>query len=144
MNTLRDSVDEYLALRRSLGFKLERPGQLLAQFATYCHDAGSETVTTELALAWARQPSAARPFWWANRLSTVRSFARHLHALDPRHEVPPTDLLPVGPHRAEPFIYSQADIAGLVAAADTLPRPLMAATYRTYIGLLAVTGMRAG
>lgn len=63
---------------------------------------------------------------------------RHLHALDPRHEVPPTDLVPVGTHRAEPFIYSQADVAGLVAAADQFPHPLMAAAYRTYIGLLAV------
>jgi integrase len=74
----------------------------------------------------------------------VRSFARYLHALDPRHEVPPPDLLPIGRRRAEPFIYSPEEIAGLMLAAHQLPNPLMAATYYTYIGLLAATGMRAG
>jgi len=133
MTTLVESVDDYLALRRSLGFKLGRPGQLLAQFARYCQEIGSDKVTTELALAWARQPATARSFWWAHRLSTVRAFARYLHA-----------LLPVGRHRAQPYIYSPTEIADLVQAAGQIAHPLMSATYRTYIGLLSVTGMRAG
>jgi integrase len=117
---------------------------LLAQFASYLQKAEAATITTELALAWARQPATARPFWWAHRLSTARGFARYLHALDPRHEVPPPDLLPAGPHRAEPFIYTPTETADLVRAAGQVAHPLMAATYSTYIGLLAATGMRAG
>ncbi len=144
MTTLAESVDDYLVFRRSLGFKLGRPGQLLAQFARYCQEAGSDRLTTDLALAWARQPTTARSFWWAHRLSTVRPFARYLHALDPRHEVPPSDLLPVGRHRAEPYIYSPTEITDLVQAAGAMAHPLLSATYGTYIGLLAVTGMRAG
>ena len=144
MTTLPERVEQYLALRRSLGFKLGRSGQLLTQFAVYCQELGSDLVTTELALAWARQPAAARPLWWSYRLSAVRSFARYLHAVEPRHEVPPPDLLPRGPRWAEPFIYSVTDIANLLKAAGSLPHPLISGTYRTYIGLLAVTGMRAG
>jgi integrase len=144
MSALTESAAEYLALRRSLGFKLGRPGQLVAQFASYCSAAGSDLVTTELALAWARLPATRRQLWWSYRLNAVRGFARYLHALDPHHEVPPTDLLPAGPRRAEPFIYTATEIADLMSAAREMPHPLMAATYQTYVGLLAATGMRAG
>jgi integrase len=144
MSTLTESAEQYLALRRSLGFKLGRPGQLVTQFASYCSAAGSDLVTTELALAWARLPATRRQLWWSYRLNAVRGFARYLHALDSRHEVPPPDLLPGGPRRAEPFIYSATEIVDLMSAAHEMPHPLMAATYQTYIGLLAATGMRAG
>ena len=144
MSSLSEHVDEYLSLRRGLGFKLDRPGQLLVQFAHYCEEHRADTVTIEVALNWARQPAAARPFWWAHRLSTVRSFARYLHAMDSRHEVPPPDLLPSGPHRGEPFIYSASEVSALLRAAGELAHPFRSATMATYIGLLAVTGMRAG
>jgi integrase len=142
--TLRDRVDAYIALRRGLGFKLRWTDQLLAQFADYCEAVGSEVVTIDLALAWARLPHSCQPSWWARRLNAVRPFARYMHALDTRHEVPPRDLLSAGSQRAEPFIYSDAEIAELMAATDRLRHPLKTATYRTYIGLLATTGMRAG
>ena len=141
--TLRDSVDAYIALRRGLGFKLRWTDQLLAQFAHYCEAAGSELVTIDLALAWARLPQSGQPSWWARRLSVVRPFARYMHAFDGRHEVPPRDLLPAGSQRAEPFIYTDAEVVALMTATDRLRHPLKVATYRTYIGLLAVTGMRA-
>ncbi|HXL43170.1 MAG TPA: tyrosine-type recombinase/integrase, partial [Gaiellaceae bacterium] len=48
------------------------------------------------------------------------------------------------PHRATPFLYADEEIAALFAAADTLRFPLRVATYRTLIGLLAVTGLRVG
>ena len=53
---LRQSVADYLAVRRSLGFRLARPEKLLAQFAGYLEQAGAATVTTEHALAWAVLP----------------------------------------------------------------------------------------
>ena len=85
MSSLSKHVDEYLSLRRGLGFKLGRPGQLLAQFARHCDELGAEIVTVELALQWARQPAGAHPLWWSHRLSTVRSFARYLYGFDCRH-----------------------------------------------------------
>jgi integrase len=145
MTGLRDALAGYLALRRSLGFKLERPGQLLADFTSYLEAAGAPTVTTELALAWATAPADADPTWWRARLAAVRPFARYLATRIPGTEVPPAGLLP-GPlsRRAVPYLYSPASIAGLLAAAGTISSPLRAATYQTFIGLLAVTGMRAG
>ena len=74
----------------------------------------------------------------------VRGFARHLQALDPDTEIPPAGLLPHRCRRVAPYLYSDADIAALMAAARALPSPQRAATYETLVGLLAVTGMRIG
>jgi integrase len=74
----------------------------------------------------------------------VRGFARWLAAFDPATEVPPAGLLPARSRRADPYPYTDADIAALMAAARAIALPLKAATYETLIGLLAVTGMRVG
>jgi integrase/recombinase XerD len=144
MSQLRTALDDYLWIRRALGFKLERAGRLLPQFVAYLERSGTRTITTELALAWAKQPADSQPEWWAHRMSEVRGFARHLHALDPRTEVPPVDLLPRQVCRATPYLYTEADVAALMQGARALHPPLRAATYETLVGLLAVTGMRVG
>ncbi len=144
MSGLRQSLADYLMLRRSLGYKLERPEKLLTQFIDYLDAHGVDTITVESALAWARLPDNANPNWWAHRLAAVRGFAAYLHTLDPATEVPARDLLPSRPQRASPYLYSDAEILALIDAAATLRSPLRAATYQTLIGLLAVTGMRVG
>jgi integrase len=144
MSPFERSLRDYLMMRRALGFKLERPAQLLADFVGYLDRAGARHITTELALHWATRPVEADPSWWGMRLSVVRPFARYLRTLDPRTEVPPPDLLPFRSPRATPYLYSRADVAALMAAARTMPSPFKAATYETLIGLLAVTGMRVG
>ena len=82
--------------------------------------------------------------WWHQRLAIVPGFARYLQAFDPRHEVPPVDLLPAKFRRAIPYLYSEAEIEALMHAARGIRSPLKAATYETLIGLLSVTGMRIG
>ena len=144
MKSLRKALNEYLAVRRALGFKLERNGRLLPDFIAYLERHGARAITTQLALAWARQPPDGHLAWWAARLSIVRGFAKHLQAIDPRTEVPPSDLLPCRTRRAIPYLYSEQDIARLTGAARQLRHPLRAATYSTFFGLLAVTGMRIG
>ena len=143
MNPLRQSLADYLALRRSLGFKLERTGKLLAQFVVYLEDLGEERLTTDHALAWAMLPTSTA-MWWSYRLSAVRRFATYLQTIDPTTEVPAADLLPQRPCRATPYLYSEAQIAALIQAAGTLRTPHRVATFRTLIGALSVTGMRIG
>lgn len=144
MSRLDPPLADYLRLRRALGYKLERAEKLLAQFITYLEKSGAERVTVSSALAWATLPAAGGSRWLAMRLTVVRGFAAYLHALDPRNELIPTDLLPDPGHRATPYLYSDTDIAALMAATATLRTPHRAATYETLIGLLAVTGMRVG
>lgn len=144
MSGLAAAVEEYLALRRSLGFALRDQDGLLGGFVTYLDSIGLDTVTTEAALAWAIQPSGADPSWHAKRLGYVRRFAAYLHAFDDRHEVPPRDLLANRTSRARPYLYSDDEVAALMAAARALSPQLRAATFETVIGLMAVTGMRPG
>jgi site-specific recombinase XerD len=144
MSTLRQSAQEYLAMRRSLGYQLQTQGRLLLEFVDYLQHTGADTITVEAAVAWARQPVGAAPIWWARRLSVVRCFARHLTTLDPACQVPPTDLLLARYQRITPYLYSPSEIAALVHAAGTLAVPLRAATYQALISLLAVSGLRVG
>lgn len=144
MNGLREALAGYLDLRRGLGFALERDAKLLNQFIAYLEEHGSSTVTVTDALAWATLPPTASPGWLRFRMQVVRGFAAYLRTLDPATEVPPANLLPGGPRRAVPYLYSPADIAALLAQADRLKTPLRRATTKTLIGLMAVTGMRGG
>jgi len=141
---LRQELADYLALRRALGYRMARPEKLLNQFLDYLAHHGASRITVATALDWARLPANGTSNWWAYRLSAVRGFATYLHALDPMHEVPAPDLLPQRPRRASPYLYSDAEIAALIAAANTLSTPLRRTTFATLIGLLAVTGIRAG
>jgi integrase len=145
MSALRGHLEDYLALRRGLGFKLGRPAQILEGFVGYLEQAGAATVTTAHALAWATAPAGADPTWWRARLAAIRPFARYLAPRVPGTEVPPPGLLP-GPssRRAVPYLYSGAEVAALMAAAGAIRTPFRAATYQVLIGLLAVTGMRVG
>lgn len=141
MSPLHDALSDYLALRRALGFKLARTEKLLCQFLAYLHEHGQAKITIEHALRWATFPGGGDA-WRALRLGAVRGFASYLHSIDPEHEVPPAGLLPCPPHRATPYFYADADIAALMSATATLRTSHCVATYRTLIGLLAVTGMR--
>jgi integrase len=141
---LRDSLGDYLRMRRALGYRLVRPEKLLNQFLDHLDAAGVATVTSEAALAWSCLPAGGDVNWWAYRLSVVRGFATYLHTVDPAVEIPATDLLPWRPRRASPYLYSAADVAALLTAAETLSTPLRRATIATLIGLLTVTGMRVG
>ncbi|HEX9371413.1 MAG TPA: tyrosine-type recombinase/integrase [Roseiflexaceae bacterium] len=144
MTSLRAALEDYLRIRRRLGFEMPQDGRLLEGFVEFLEQAGAERITTELALAWARMPVHAHPHYWRQRLGVARGFARHLATIDPSSEVPSKDLLPATRPRVAPYIYSPAEIAALIDAARRLRPPLRAARHETLIGLLAVTGMRPG
>jgi integrase/recombinase XerD len=144
MSRLDAAVEDYLAVRHGLGFTLKGARPLLADFTEFLDREGAESITTDLAVAWASIPTGVDPVWWRQRLGTVREFARYLATIDPRTQIPPTDLLPAGHNRRTPYLYTDAEITALMAAGQTLSPPLRAATYTTLVGLLMVTGLRLG
>jgi integrase len=144
MSMLSGQVEDYLQLRRALGFKLERAGRILPQLVTYLAAAGAATVTSDLAIAWARLPEHAQPNHWAQRLAIARGFAAYLQAIDPATQVPPSGVFPTRRHRPTPYLWSQPDVCRLLESARALRPPLRAATYETLFGLLAASGMRVG
>jgi integrase/recombinase XerD len=152
MNTLRQAIEEYLALRRSLGFKMSDAGRALSEFATFMERLRAPYVTQELALAWAQRPTHARPAHWASRLCHVRQFARHRSASDPRTQIPAPGLLPFKPTRAKPYLYTDTEIRQLLQAALHMPLSpkhrkhcaLLPWVYYCLFGLLSVSGLRVG
>lgn len=138
-------VDEYLALRRGLGFDLESPQWMLLDFARHADRVGHQgPLTIDLAVQWALSSSSSDPAQAARRLATVRQFARHRAVLDPATEIPPVGLLGRVRRRKTPHIYSDAEIASLLRQTTVL-RPqkgLRPRTYGAFFSLLVSTGLR--
>ena len=84
---LSRDIDQYLALRRAAGFQLQVQEGLLRHFACYAAARSQTHVCRQTAIAWAAQ--APSPTQRENRLATVRVFARHARAEDPRHSLRP-------------------------------------------------------
>jgi integrase len=144
VKALREELVDYLALRRSMGFKLRRAEKLLGQFVAHCEQIGAEAVTIEVALGWASLPEGASASWICHRLGVVRAFSRHLALLDDRTQVIPADAVAHRPARAIPFLYSEDQVLAMMAAARSLRSPVRQGTFETIIGLLWATGMRIG
>ncbi|WP_246217128.1 tyrosine-type recombinase/integrase [Paraburkholderia panacisoli] len=146
MNTLREAVQSYLALRRGLGFKLLLAGNALQDFVTFMEKRRAVHITLRRVLQWAQQPKHAQLATWAARLGYVRGFAQYYSAFDPHTEIPPCALMPYRPRRAKPYLYSSEEIETLLQAALTLSggMGLRPWTYYCFFGLLSVSGLRLG
>jgi integrase/recombinase XerD len=142
--SLRIRAEEYLALRRALGYQLQTEARMLLAFADHLDTAGQSTVTVQAALDWASQSRQASAQHRSRRLGVARGFAGYLVAFDATCEVPPPGLLPARAHRPTPYLYSPADIQAIVHAAGTIAAPLPAATMRALISLIAASGLRLG
>jgi integrase/recombinase XerD len=139
MSGLGELLDEYLALRRSVGFQLTEPARVLPDFVAFVESRGESTITVAAALEWAGQHRAP-----ARMLEPIRVFARYVQSVDPATEVPDVALCPRREVRPTPYLYSEDDIGALMAAARTIEHPLWARTCETVIGLLWASGLRIG
>lgn len=121
MNTLRSMLNDYLAIRRALGFKLHSEGTGLGTFVSYMETHGFGHITTDMALKWAVLPAFVQSVQHARRLGFIRGFARYCSAIDPRTQIPPVDLIPCVRLRPRPHFFSDEDIERLLQAAIELP-----------------------
>jgi integrase len=148
MKTMTREIDAYLRLRRGMGFKLEVDETHLKRFAAFLAERKADYITTELALEFACANERVGTVGRIGRLVSIRGLARHLHAIEPKHEIPPTGLIRCGKTRAKPRLCSKPELSRLLATAldvdATETRGLRPWTLQTLFGLLAVTGMRVG
>ncbi len=127
-------------MRCALGYELESPGRQLERFVTYLGADGHDRERGRVGHATGRGGSVV-----LGRAAVGGAPVRPSpQTIDPACEVPPARLLPYRSQRAIPYPYTPKQIAALMRAAASLPLPLMAATYPTLLGLLAVSGMRIG
>lgn len=144
MGELLGHVNDYLKFRRDMGFKLVREGYDLPELAAYVEATGATVLTSELAIAWARDRQCAQPITIAHRLGAARGFARYLKSIDPATEIPPLGVVDAHQQRLTPYLWSTEEIGVLLEGARQLTPELRAATFETLLGLIAVTGMRLG
>lgn len=145
MKTLSEMAQEYISLRRSLGYKLRDAASLLKDFGLFMERNGALYITVKLVLQWAKKPKNVLPSHWSSRLGVVRRFAQYAKAIDLRNEVPPYGLLPHKYRRHKPYIYSDEEVLRLLQACTSLisaGNGLRRHTYYTVFGVLAATGMR--
>jgi integrase len=145
VSPLGQALSDYLMLRRGLGHQMEDAARLLPSFVAFLEQHELSTVTIDAALQWCQQPTLVGGVTVApRRMTAARGFARYLAGIDPVTEIPPVGLLPLRHQRPAPFLYSDADITRLLAAARALTPESRGLTYYTLLGLLAATGMRIG
>ncbi|MGC1650110.1 MAG: tyrosine-type recombinase/integrase [Candidatus Sulfotelmatobacter sp.] len=144
--SMQSRVEDYLDDRRRLGFSLKTTGSYLMSLAHYADRSGhSGPLSSEIIVAWAQNETASdKPTTWAKRLSSIRGFLNYCAQTDGQSNVPDSNVFGRPRGRPTPHIYTETEIADLLAAAKRLPEPgtLRPATYETFFGLLAATGLR--
>ncbi len=144
MSNLEALTQQYLETRQALGYGLNREAVQLPKFARFVIANGQDHVTILLAIEWAAQTPSGGAQQSARRIGWVRQLARFLHAHDPLAQIPSTDLtLRIGSKRSTPYIYRDEDINTLMRACREFSG-LKAATFKTLIALLSITGLRIG
>ena len=144
MSILRERFEQYLALRRNLGADLSFTERVMRRFIEHAESVGAEHIDTDLFLDWRANYGSASDHVWGARLSMVRGFAQWLSGVDPKTTVPPTDLVPARRWRGKPHIFTESELAELLATTRRLRSPygLRGATFATLFGLIAATGLR--
>lgn len=144
-DTFVKAAEQYLCLRRKLGFAIKIEGEQLMRFARYADSSGHNgPLTIELAVHWASQSTKSNSTSHAKRLNIIRRFATHLHLTAPETQIPPEGILGPSYRRQTPYIYSHEEIFSLIRAARAVTPHggLRPHTYATLFGLLACTGIR--
>lgn len=145
--TLEKRIDEYLAYRRSLGFRLTFHEWTLRSFARFAATHGYRGL---LKRGWIEEftfaPRTVHTGYYKARRRVLLDFAGHWAAHDPRVEVPVVCNRLSGYRRRQPFIYSDEQIQSLMRAArSALPdEAIVGETHATAIGLMACSGLRTG
>jgi integrase len=116
-------LEAYLAIRDALGLTAGTRARLLRSFLDYTCGATAPgmPIRAMTAVTWASDhaPPGCGDAGKAHRLMIARGFLTYLSAVVPGTEVPAYGLL-AGPRRRRPYIFSDAEIEALAAAAAHL------------------------
>jgi len=147
VKSLQISVRNYLAMRRALGFKLQRHEAHLIDFVGFMRRHHARRITGKWMVQWVRENPSTDPCYQGLRFGAVRTFAIYHSTIDPRTEVPPADLMPRTRGSNRFYLYSDEEIQRLLA--ETLMYRVGATSISRWVrytlyGLLSVTGLRIG
>jgi integrase/recombinase XerD len=144
MSILSSRLEDYLSMRRGLGFKLKSDGTALLSFVAFMELNNATRITNELAFSWATLPKNVKANHWSCRLRFVRGFASYCHAFDQCSVVPPSQLLPASQQRSSPYFFSDVDIKQLLqlCLVQDDSAGVSGKTTHCILSLLCTTGLR--
>lgn len=138
---------QFLALKRALGRGYAREEAVLRALDTFLAQPPADLTAATFA-AWGQTLQRLTPTVRRNWLRIARMACLYRHRTLPGCFVPDPALFPAPHHAARPFIFSAAQVAGVLKVAEALPpasdSPLQAAAYRLGVVLLYTLGLRRG
>lgn len=141
-------VDQYIALRRSLGYAFQSQAATLGVFRKYVEDSDfAGPFTQEMALKFVSFVGEGKTGnYRARGYAVVRRFAEYLSVYDPQTEVLDPRVFPRSRAVPPPRILNNQELASLITAARRISpdRPQRGHTLAVLVGLLASTGLRSG
>jgi site-specific recombinase XerD len=143
---LAELVNNYVALKRSLGMRFRSQPRFFRRFCGVLGDIDISQVTKEAVRAFLDGDKAVTNTWFLNYrlLEGLFSFAICRALIK---DLPLPDFKPSPPPTFRPHIYSNDELSALLRATTVLksPRnPMQPDTFRVLILLLYSTGMRIG
>lgn len=120
---LKEDLAQLLEQKHALGYPYVVSGQILAEFDRFCcrHFPDAETITPELAKAWAVIKPTEKPESFRNRMAPVRELARHMRRKGKEACVIPNGIVPRESQRHMPHIFTMEELAAFFHAADSQP-----------------------
>lgn len=141
-------IERFIRLRQLSGTDYQSQALLLCYFDRYLSEEQLEELplTRQITDGYLQTLARLAPRSRYNRFCVVCQLCRYLSRTDPLTYIPEPirAITPQAAHR--PYIYSEAEIGALLAAASLLPPPgsLRPHTCKTLLGLLYSTGIRIG
>ena len=147
-SVLRPIISRYLELHRALGKGFHAEQWILESLDQWLTATGSADLDPENFTAWCRSKQHLASGVRRNLMRVVRNFCLYRRRSEPTCFVPDLLSFPANHQPLQPYIFTEAQIARLIQAADRLEpvplSPIRAQVYRLAIVLLYTTGLRRG
>jgi integrase/recombinase XerD len=143
---LSSAIENYVALKRSLGAVFSVDARILRSFSRATGDVCLEVITPEQCRKFCRGEGLPTRFW-ERKHQCLHGFFRYLHARGILANLPFQESAPHIQRIFRPYIYSRGELRRLleaIAQEQSCRRVLEPETLRTIILLLYGAGLRAG
>ncbi len=141
-------ISRYLELQRALGKGFDRERRILESFDQWLTETGAADLDPVNLTAWCKSKQHLASGVRRNHMRIVRNFCLYRRRSEPTCFVPDLQSFPANHQPLQPYIFTEAQIARLIQAANQLEplplSPIRAQVYRLTIVLLYTTGLRRG
>ena len=117
-------AEQYVGLKRRVGFRYWSQGWVVRAYAQYAADHGDQFMLSTRMIEWAAKTTSIQ--FTREKLRQLRDFAQWLRAEDERHEVPPQHAFGLAQRvRPTPHLLTPSEIKQLIelAVCRTLRAP---------------------